>query len=77
MQKISQETLIPISLVGGVLCLMLGGSWWMSALYSRVAQAEVQIGSLEKANADMLKELKIVNETLIEIRVLLGNKGGH
>jgi hypothetical protein len=76
MEKISEDTLIPIGLLGIILGALLGGTWWMSALYSRVAQAEIKVGSLEKANSDMLKELKTVNETLIEIRVLLGKKGG-
>jgi hypothetical protein len=76
MQKITEDTLLPLGLLAAILSFALGATWWASSLYSRVAQAEVQIGSLEKANTDMLKELKTVNETLIEIRVLLGKKGG-
>lgn len=72
--KISENTLIPIGFAFVVISALLGGTWWMSALYSRVATTEKQISSLEQANQDMLKELREVNNTLIKISVTLDKK---
>ncbi len=72
--RISEQTLVPLGFAAVVITALLGGTWWMSALYARVATTEKQISSLEQANREMLTELREVNNTLIRIRVTLEDK---
>jgi hypothetical protein len=71
-QTISTEkTLLPLGLALSMAVSVVGGTWWLSAMYSRVAMAEHKIGSLESSNHEVLQELKSVNYTLIEIKTVL------
>lgn len=68
---------LPVGIVTSLLAVMIGGSWWMSSLYSRVANAEVNISTLQQGQKDLVHELKKANETLFEIKLELkkSNKG--
>lgn len=69
--KLGENTLIPFSIIGIFLSVTAAGAWWASAMYVRVAQAETKIGSLEMNHQEVVKELRLTNETLIEIKAVL------
>ncbi len=69
--KLTEATLIPMGIVASLAMTLAGAAWWASALYVRVAQAEVSISSLENSHTDVIKELREVNGTLIEIKTVL------
>ena len=77
MQTITEKTLIPLSLIVGIIGTVIGGVWWLSALYSRVSYAEENINRLQDSNKEIVKQLQSVNETLIQIKVTLDNSKHH
>lgn len=73
----AEKTLLPLGLALSLMGFIVGGTWWLSAMYSRVAVAETNIGSLESANKEILREMKSVNETLVEIKIVLKSQKGN
>ena len=71
LNKISEATVIPVSILAVMLSLAAGGAWWMSALYARVAQAEDNVSDLQDSQKEIVEELKYVNHNLIEIKTVL------
>jgi hypothetical protein len=72
--KITESTLLPLSIMGALLSIGIGGAWWMSALYSRVALAETNIQNLQANQKEIVQELKSINYNLIRIETLLTPK---
>jgi hypothetical protein len=69
------KTWVPLGRVVSVVTFAVGAAAWATAVYSaietRVTQAEKEIVVQESNQRDLLKEVKIVNETLVEIRTVL------
>lgn len=74
MDKITEKTLLPLGLIVTLATSVIGSTWWMSALYSRVARAEDSINDLVSSRKEMVNELRAMNFTLIEIRTELKKK---
>lgn len=68
--SLTEEKIVNLSigLLFSCVCLVAGGSWWASALYSRVASAEVTIVDLQQNNKDIVHELKQINENLLLLK---------
>jgi len=73
MEKVSENTLVPIGAMAGVFMTLAGGIWWASAMYVRVAQAETSIVALQNNHAEIVRELKEVNGNLIELKKVIKN----
>lgn len=71
MTKLTEDTLIPIGLAASALLSFAGAVWWASAVYVRIGTAENNISSLQASQDAIVKELREVNGTLIEIRTVL------
>ncbi len=69
--KLNENTLFPASIVFAFLSIFGGSCWWMSALYTRVAQAENNISDLQESQGKIIEELKGVNFNLVEIKTVL------
>jgi peptidoglycan hydrolase CwlO-like protein len=69
--RIDEKTLMPLGVILSILATLVGAVWWASAVYARVAQAENSIQSLQINNSDIAKELKQMNNVLIEISTQL------
>ena len=69
------KTWVPLGKVVSIVMFAGGATAWATAVYSaietRVTQAEKEIVVQESNQRDLLKEVKIVNETLIEIKTVL------
>lgn len=74
MQAITEKTVMPISLMASILGFALGATWWAASLHSRVSQAETSVGDVKLSQKELVQELKTVNETLVEIKILLAKK---
>lgn len=77
MQAITEKTLIPLGIIASLLAAAVGATTWMTALYSRVSVAEQRIQDVEATNKETIKELKLVNETLVEIKTILDKRGSR
>lgn len=73
MEKVSENTLVPIGAITGVFMTLAGGIWWASAMYVRVAQAENSIVALQDNHKEIVKELREVNGNLIELKTVIKN----
>lgn len=74
LSKISEATLIPVSLLAIILSISVGGAWWMSALYARVVRAEDNVSDLQASQKEVIEELKVINTNLVEIKIVLKAK---
>ena len=74
MKAITENTYIPIGLIASILSFIIGSTWWAASLHSRVAQAEDAVTDVKASQKELVHELKTVNETLSEIRILLAKK---
>lgn len=63
--------MLPLGVAFSIVFFLGGGAWWMSALYARVASAERDISTLQQSHRDTVKELKEMNQTLVEIKTIL------
>lgn len=72
--RITQSTVMPISLIITLATALTGGAWWASAVYARVAKAEEHIDVLQDGHNEVVRELRAANETLIEIKTVLKAK---
>ena len=66
-KTISDNTTIQISIVALLLSVIFGASWWASAMEQRVTK-------VSEENRDMVIELKEMNKTLVEIKVVISGK---
>lgn len=71
LSKITETTLVPVSMFAIILSACAAGSWWLSALYARVAKAEDNIVELQASQREIIEELKDVNINLVEIKTVL------
>jgi hypothetical protein len=74
MQSISEKTHVPISLIAGFLSFVIGATYWAASLHSRVAQAEEAVSEVKITQKELVHEIRTVNQTLNDIRVLLAKK---
>lgn len=71
MDRLTEKTWVPVGLVASVIGVTIGATWWMSALFLRVDQAEARISSLESSQIQIITELQKMNLALTEIKVIL------
>jgi ABC-type transport system involved in cytochrome c biogenesis permease subunit len=69
-----EKLLIPVGIMGTILSIVIGASWWMSALYSRVVRAEEHIGEMVDYRKEFVLELRNINESLIELKAEVRRK---
>jgi hypothetical protein len=72
--KITENTSIQLSLIGSIAVTVVGGVWWLSSMYYRVAQAENNISTLQVSQKEVVNQLQLMNGTLIEIKTEIKNQ---
>jgi UDP-N-acetyl-D-mannosaminuronate dehydrogenase len=72
MKKITESTLIPLSLVISV----IGLAFWAGVLDSRVSVAQAAVEKIEEKHDEAMAELRRVNETLGRIQGFLEKRFG-
>jgi hypothetical protein len=69
------KTWLPMSKVISLMMFAVGAAAWATAVYSkietRVTQAEKEIVIQEVNQRDLLKEVRLMNDTLVEIKTVI------
>lgn len=71
MDAITNKTKIPLFTVISVGPILVGFIVWISMLYSNVSANTSDIQDLKGEKKDMVKELKEINKSLVEIKTTL------
>jgi len=64
MRAITEKTQVPLSLIVTLVTFICGATWWAASMQTRVSRNE-------EATQEIVKELKLANDTLIELKVIL------
>lgn len=75
MNKISESTLVPISVIAALLSFVAYSVWSVSALYVRMANAETNISSADAHYGEILKENKDMHSDIVEMKTILKERG--
>lgn len=63
--EINEQTKLPLGLVAGLVCTLVGGVFWLTMLYADVAQAKRDIAKVEAA-------LSVLNDMKADIAEVKG-----
>ena len=75
MSALSESSTIRISLVIAFSSVIVGATWWASAIESRVSGSEQKIQAVQNEARETNEQLSELNATMREIKVLLKERG--